>query len=254
MRSARGEAGGVKKKSHSSFSLFVTRAGLRPLAPRPTRTRAWIKLRALSLIPARDGPAGVAPLSQHAQLVKPPCSTPMPLVSQRPAPLRVSPTNVLIVPPFECAWLSDPALQLGSGAGCVSFEVRGRSGRVGERKRERHGRGGACPVARPAARAPPNLAAVSDLPSPSFPPPQPPTTSPSSSRPSPAHAGGSTSNGPKRAGVEAGRRRPAPRLAADRPTAHHPPTRLPVPPARRRPPSPSRLTTLSSWAPTAIRA
>lgn len=62
----------------------------------------------------------------------------MPLVSQRPSPLRVSPTNVLIVPPFECAWLNDPSLQLANGAGCVSFEVRGMM----IRKRDT-----ACPVA-----------------------------------------------------------------------------------------------------------
>ena len=39
--------------------------------------------------------------------------------------LRVNSSNVLVVPPFECAWLSDEALQLKDGTGCISFEVKG---------------------------------------------------------------------------------------------------------------------------------
>ena len=39
--------------------------------------------------------------------------------------LRVNSSNVLVVPPFECAWLSDEALQLMNGTGCISFEVKG---------------------------------------------------------------------------------------------------------------------------------
>ena len=39
--------------------------------------------------------------------------------------LRVNSSNVLVVPPFECAWLSDEALQLKNGTGCISFEVKG---------------------------------------------------------------------------------------------------------------------------------
>ena len=39
--------------------------------------------------------------------------------------LRVNSSNVLVVPPFECAWLSDEAFQLKDGTGCISFEVKG---------------------------------------------------------------------------------------------------------------------------------
>jgi len=42
-----------------------------------------------------------------------------------PPNLRVSAGAVLVVPPFECAWLADEELQLREGSGCVSFEVRG---------------------------------------------------------------------------------------------------------------------------------
>ncbi len=40
--------------------------------------------------------------------------------------LRVNSSNVLVVPPWECAWLSDEQLQLRDGAGCISFDVRGK--------------------------------------------------------------------------------------------------------------------------------
>ena len=39
--------------------------------------------------------------------------------------LRVNSSNVLVVPPWECAWLSDEQLQLKDGAGCVCFDVKG---------------------------------------------------------------------------------------------------------------------------------
>ena len=41
--------------------------------------------------------------------------------------LRVNSSNVLVVPPWECAWLSDEQLQLKDGAGCVCFDVKGES-------------------------------------------------------------------------------------------------------------------------------
>ncbi|KAL3139743.1 hypothetical protein ABBQ38_004048 [Trebouxia sp. C0009 RCD-2024] len=41
--------------------------------------------------------------------------------------LRVSSSNVLVVPPWECAWLSDEQLQLKDGAGCVCFDVKGEN-------------------------------------------------------------------------------------------------------------------------------
>ena len=41
--------------------------------------------------------------------------------------LRVNSSNVLVVPPWECAWLSDEQLQLKDGAGCVCFDVKGDS-------------------------------------------------------------------------------------------------------------------------------
>ena len=44
---------------------------------------------------------------------------------------RVAPGAVLVVPPFECAWLADAGAQLVGGAGCVTFEVRGE--KEGER-------------------------------------------------------------------------------------------------------------------------
>ncbi len=39
--------------------------------------------------------------------------------------LRISSNNVLVVPPFECAWLAGEEFQLINGAGCISFEVKG---------------------------------------------------------------------------------------------------------------------------------
>lgn len=39
--------------------------------------------------------------------------------------LRVNSSNVLVVPPWECAWLSDEQLQLQNGAGCICFDVKG---------------------------------------------------------------------------------------------------------------------------------
>ena len=39
--------------------------------------------------------------------------------------LRVNSNNELVVPPFECAWLSDETLQLEEEAGCIAFEVKG---------------------------------------------------------------------------------------------------------------------------------
>lgn len=39
--------------------------------------------------------------------------------------LRVNSNNELVVPPFECAWLSDETLQLDEEAGCLAFEVKG---------------------------------------------------------------------------------------------------------------------------------
>lgn len=41
--------------------------------------------------------------------------------------LRVSSNNVLVVPPFECAWLSFSDYNLDGGA-CLSFEVKGAIG------------------------------------------------------------------------------------------------------------------------------
>lgn len=40
--------------------------------------------------------------------------------------VRVNDSNVLVVPPFECAWLTGDALSLQGGSGCVCFEVKGR--------------------------------------------------------------------------------------------------------------------------------
>lgn len=39
--------------------------------------------------------------------------------------LRVNSSSVLVVPPFECAWLSGEEHVLHDGAGCISFEVKG---------------------------------------------------------------------------------------------------------------------------------
>ena len=39
--------------------------------------------------------------------------------------LRVNSRNDIVVPPFECAWLSDEHLQLENGKGCIQFEVKG---------------------------------------------------------------------------------------------------------------------------------
>ncbi|CAL8466648.1 g6184 [Coccomyxa elongata] len=41
--------------------------------------------------------------------------------------LRVNSNNELVVPPFECAWLSDETLQLEEEAGCIAFEVKGET-------------------------------------------------------------------------------------------------------------------------------
>lgn len=58
---------------------------------------------------------------------------------------RVAAGAVLVVPPFECAWLAET---LADGAGCVSFEVRGV--RVCEGVK---GRAGAGKLGRKRARA-----------------------------------------------------------------------------------------------------
>jgi hypothetical protein len=39
--------------------------------------------------------------------------------------LRVNSNNELVVPPFECAWLSDESQQLDDDVGCIAFEVKG---------------------------------------------------------------------------------------------------------------------------------
>ncbi|KAK9823236.1 hypothetical protein WJX72_001265 [[Myrmecia] bisecta] len=41
--------------------------------------------------------------------------------------LRVNSDCVLVVPPWECAWLSDADLQLKNDAGCIAFEVKGEN-------------------------------------------------------------------------------------------------------------------------------
>ena len=33
--------------------------------------------------------------------------------------------QILVVPPFECAWLSGEDFVLRNGKGCISFEVKG---------------------------------------------------------------------------------------------------------------------------------
>lgn len=40
--------------------------------------------------------------------------------------LRVN-SGVLVVPPFECAWLTGEGYTLRSGAGCLSFEAKGET-------------------------------------------------------------------------------------------------------------------------------
>lgn len=47
-------------------------------------------------------------------------------------PLRElqSSSAVLVVPPFECAWLSGDELVLQEGRGCISFESKGELQRV----------------------------------------------------------------------------------------------------------------------------
>lgn len=39
--------------------------------------------------------------------------------------LRINSSNDVVVPPFECAWLSDESLQLKDEAGSISFQVKG---------------------------------------------------------------------------------------------------------------------------------
>ncbi len=39
--------------------------------------------------------------------------------------LRVHSNSVLVVPPFECAWLTGEEFLLRDGKGCISFEVKG---------------------------------------------------------------------------------------------------------------------------------
>lgn len=41
--------------------------------------------------------------------------------------LTPSLSQVLVVPPFECAWLAGENFLLRDGTGCVSFEVKGES-------------------------------------------------------------------------------------------------------------------------------
>jgi hypothetical protein len=41
--------------------------------------------------------------------------------------LAPSLSQVLVVPPFECAWLAGENFLLRDGTGCVSFEVKGES-------------------------------------------------------------------------------------------------------------------------------
>lgn len=38
--------------------------------------------------------------------------------------MQVNPA-VVVVPPFQCAWLTDPEYILHGGRGCLTFEVRG---------------------------------------------------------------------------------------------------------------------------------
>ena len=39
---------------------------------------------------------------------------------------RVSSSNVLVVSPFEVAWVSDDSSAFSKNAGCISFEARGQ--------------------------------------------------------------------------------------------------------------------------------
>jgi hypothetical protein len=39
--------------------------------------------------------------------------------------LRVNSNSVLVVPPFECAWLSGEEFRLKEGACCITFDVKG---------------------------------------------------------------------------------------------------------------------------------
>jgi hypothetical protein len=41
-----------------------------------------------------------------------------------PALLKVLAGGTLIVPPFECAWLTGPDFHLANGAGCLCFEAK----------------------------------------------------------------------------------------------------------------------------------
>lgn len=84
--------------------------------------------------------------------------------------LRVSSSNVLVVPPWECAWLSDEQLQLKDGAGCVCFDVKG------------------------APQSATDFLVVYDAPSQRI-APQEKTTLPSYSKLAPARRGGSTMSG-----------------------------------------------------------
>ena len=43
----------------------------------------------------------------------------------------LSTAGVLVVPPFECAWLTGEEFVLKEGRGCLSFEVKGEWGRQG---------------------------------------------------------------------------------------------------------------------------
>ena len=65
--------------------------------------------------------------------------------------LRVHSNSVLVVPPFECAWLTGDEFLLKEGRGCLSFEVKGAppgsagvpGGRVAQGGREPHAARGA---------------------------------------------------------------------------------------------------------------
>lgn len=43
------------------------------------------------------------------------------------ASVRVNVDGTLIVPPFECAWLTGDGYELRSGSGCVLFEAKGET-------------------------------------------------------------------------------------------------------------------------------
>lgn len=40
--------------------------------------------------------------------------------------LRVNSSDVLVVPPFECAWLADELAVLKSSSACIVFEAQGK--------------------------------------------------------------------------------------------------------------------------------